>query len=609
MAGRDLRVPELSGGVDIRTLPLTAIDGFVLSRVDGNSSSSDIVAMTGLPAEQVQEILDRLVQHGAIRWRGEPARPSMASPSHPPGASSPPRASSLAPPSSTSPPRRRPSWSQPRKVFSESSISSPPPDLRGLSQRPRSPTPNAPSSRVPTPPPLIPPSDFPGAEEPRGRTAPTAAPPPVISILPESADDPTPRTHPTPITASAPPLYDQRELEEQVDLPMERRKQILDLYYRRKELDYYTMLGVAYGAEKKQIRSAYFTLSKAFHPDSMFRKQLGSYKAKMTAVFESLTEAYETLSKAKARAEYDAYLRSTRSIAAVERALAIETEVAVEVPRPPLLPSMPASSDDASSAGPAPEPEPDPLPARAPSSEPTAEARRLAREVMARRMRGLVRGPERRTPNAAGQPPEARMAESGSPPLSERQQLARQLTRTLIGASKVSGGNQVTRLMVLARSALERGDVASAAKNVAEALALAPERDSIRAEHERLSGILAEKLANDYAEHARFEAKQGKWASAAASWSKVCEAKPSDPHAHRLAAHALLKAGGDLRGAQKYAQQAVFLAPEDIDARILLAQIHLTVGLKLNARRELEAAAKLDPENEMVKNLFSELKG
>jgi Flp pilus assembly protein TadD len=69
----------------------------------------------------------------------------------------------------------------------------------------------------------------------------------------------------------------------------------------------------------------------------------------------------------------------------------------------------------------------------------------------------------------------------------------------------------------------------------------------------------------------------------------------------------MLKAGADLRGAQKYAQQAVFLAPDDVDLRILLAQIYMTIGLKLNAKRELDTAAKLDPDSEMVKNLRGDL--
>jgi hypothetical protein len=34
--------------------------------------------------------------------------------------------------------------------------------------------------------------------------------------------------------------------------------------------------------------------------------------------------------------------------------------------------------------------------------------------------------------------------------------------------------------------------------------------------------------------------------------------------------------------------------------------VYLGAGLKLNARRELEKAAKLDPSDEMIKNLLKE---
>jgi len=192
----------------------------------------------------------------------------------------------------------------------------------------------------------------------------------------------------------------------------------------------------------------------------------------------------------------------------------------------------------------------------------------------------------------------------------DRQAIVRQLGRTLIDVGRVTGSSdKVARAVNGARAAFERGDVAASVQHMARAFSLAPERADLHQEYERLSRMLAQKLAHDYEEQAKFEAKQGKWSAAAVSWLKVCEGRPEDSAAHRAAAFALLKAGGDLRGAQKHAQQAVYLAPDDIDARILLAQTYLTVGLKLNARRELDAAAKLDPANEMVKNLLTDLKG
>ncbi|MDB4971735.1 MAG: Basic proline-rich protein precursor [Myxococcaceae bacterium] len=649
MPAPDQRVPELIGGVDIRTLPLTALDGFVLSRIDGRSNIGDIVAMTGLAAEQVEPILLKLAQAGAIRLPGSGASESPAAPerTEKPGSDPAPRASRSGtnlPPISSLPPRRRPSYgSAPRKLLSESSISGPPPpDLRSITQRARVSTPSRPRTPVPptTPTPVAPnTSSLPPRE---GRALDSApAREPSATPLPSSAPhnlpfDSGPPTHRLPLIApadtrdsdattmgprapmisvlpsaavSAPParLYDPRELEEAVDLPPERRKQILEVFYRLPTLDYYGVLGVADSADKKEIRAAYFSLSKAFHPDSMFRKELGSYKAKMTAVFQALTEAYETLSKKKAREEYDSYLRSTRSARDAERALATDEVAAadgkVEVPRPPALPQT-------DYAIPAPTPVPEP------PREVSADARRIARELLERRLRGAGtrNAPEPPTPRGGSSAAPAKGSSVPSLPPStspiDRQAFARQLSRALIDVGKVTGGaDKLTRAVSGARAAFERGDIAGSVQYMARAFSLAPERADLHAEYDKLSRMLAEKLAADYESQAKFEAKQNKWGAAAVSWSKVCEGRPDDAVAHRAAAFALLKAGGDLRGAQKYAQKAVYLAPDDIDGRILLAQTYLTVGLKLNARRELDAAAKLDPSNEMVKNLLKDLKG
>jgi Flp pilus assembly protein TadD len=238
--------------------------------------------------------------------------------------------------------------------------------------------------------------------------------------------------------------------------------------------------------------------------------------------------------------------------------------------------------------------------------------------VIARRIRGVT------TPNTRGaiptpdapittthsspKPPSPDGASGPEAAKTDTQDLLRRLTRTLRDVGQLTGStDHITRAIRASQAAVERGDLSEATQQAARAASLAPERPELKAEHGKLSQQLSEKLANTYIEQARFEMKHGKWASAALTWTKVCEGRPTDAGAHRQAAQALLKAGADLRGAQKYAQKAVFLAPTDIESRILLAQICATAGLKLNARRELEAAAKLDPANEMVKNLLVDL--
>ncbi|HYO55963.1 hypothetical protein [Archangium sp.] len=54
-------------------LPLTAEEGFVLSRLDGSTPVRHLPALTGLPPERIQAILTRLVAHGAVLPAPTPA--------------------------------------------------------------------------------------------------------------------------------------------------------------------------------------------------------------------------------------------------------------------------------------------------------------------------------------------------------------------------------------------------------------------------------------------------------------------------------------------------------------------------------------------------------
>lgn len=98
------------------------------------------------------------------------------------------------------------------------------------------------------------------------------------------------------------------ELDEDVDLDMERRRYILDVYGQLDRINHYAILGVNRAADRKALKDAYFRLAGLVHPDRYFGKRLGSYKPKMELLFTRITAAYETLSKARTRAEYDARL-------------------------------------------------------------------------------------------------------------------------------------------------------------------------------------------------------------------------------------------------------------------------------------------------------------
>ena len=58
-------------------------------------------------------------------------------------------------------------------------------------------------------------------------------------------------------------------------------------------------------ADTKQIKRAYFSLSKVYHPDRYFRANLGDYSVRLERIFRKLVEAYELLSDPATRAEIE----------------------------------------------------------------------------------------------------------------------------------------------------------------------------------------------------------------------------------------------------------------------------------------------------------------
>lgn len=65
--------------------------------------------------------------------------------------------------------------------------------------------------------------------------------------------------------------------------------------------DYYNQLGVEQGADKSDIKKAYYKKAKQYHPDANAGDPAAAKK------FAAITEAYEVLSDAEKRKVYDAY--------------------------------------------------------------------------------------------------------------------------------------------------------------------------------------------------------------------------------------------------------------------------------------------------------------
>ena len=93
-------------------------------------------------------------------------------------------------------------------------------------------------------------------------------------------------------------------IDSSLDITPELQAQILE-FEASLDKPYFELLDISRDADSKQIKRAYFSLSKIYHPDRYFRANLGDYSVRLERVFRKLVEAYELLSDPTTRAEIE----------------------------------------------------------------------------------------------------------------------------------------------------------------------------------------------------------------------------------------------------------------------------------------------------------------
>jgi curved DNA-binding protein CbpA len=97
---------------------------------------------------------------------------------------------------------------------------------------------------------------------------------------------------------------DEAALDPDLDIGIDVQRRILE-FEARLQGSYHEILGVARDADARQIKRAYFKLSKEYHPDRYFRRKIGAYGAHLERIFKRVLEAYELLSDPATRAEVE----------------------------------------------------------------------------------------------------------------------------------------------------------------------------------------------------------------------------------------------------------------------------------------------------------------
>ena len=507
-----MRVPRLKSGCDVKSLPLSPVEGFLLSRIDAATSERDLAMITGLAPAEVTAALDHLAQLGAIDFGAtSPAAP--ASPRPPP---SPPRARQSVPP---------------------------------------------------------------GRNEPPANTR----------VVMETA------------SGSSPLRYDPAELDEVVEIDADKKRRILDLFYRLDVLTYYQVLDVEPLADKKRIKSAYYAMAPEFHPDRFFRKTLGSYKGKIEAVFNRVTIAHDVLTVKERRAEYDEYLAQTQKnrvmAAIIEQTPRDVARIQAAVDVAVIVPASGQGSPGRYASEPAPPPASEPAASSAPPAAPpaplSAEAARSRRETLARKLSGTMRRPPAPAP---------------APDLVEQQRIADALIASHEARVDDARRAQLQRHLDQGKAMLAQQQFAAAANAYRIAASLAPDDRAVQATCAEATRLADAALADGYLKQALYEESQDRWGEAALSYSKVCNGRPRNAAAHERVAFTTLKSSANVRRAVEFARRAVELDPKTPQFRVTLASAYLAAGLEKSALGEIERALDLAPGDQKIKDLAQQIR-
>lgn len=102
-----------------------------------------------------------------------------------------------------------------------------------------------------------------------------------------------------------------------VELDDDKKRELLFVYANIEHTTFYDLFGASTDADRRDFKKTYVLLSKRYHPDLYFRKNVGEFGPLAEAIFKWVTRAFQTLNHPQKRAEYDQSLRDQRNIDAV----------------------------------------------------------------------------------------------------------------------------------------------------------------------------------------------------------------------------------------------------------------------------------------------------
>ncbi len=340
---------------------------------------------------------------------------------------------------------------------------------------------------------------------------------------------------------------------------------LIRLWETAQEGDHYAMLGVRDDAERADIQRAYHTLSRQWHPDRFFRKELGTFREKLDAVFIAITDAYRTLSNDTARRAYDIERESDPRRRSRRRS---------------------RSSSSASSA---------------PSEAAEALAREDAERARSRRSslaEGRAAGRARRTTRledgASAPRPEAPAADAARPATLNK----------AMAEMRMKMRGQLRRARELyeeGKAQLEAGNPLRASTALTMATSFDPRNEEYKALAAQAQRAARKIQAKNFVQLAESAEGFANLREAIANYQKAVEYEVDDARPYYRLGMLIRKVDDNSRGALDLFRIAVTKDPQNIEYRMALGELYAEFGLKVNAQGQFKRILEIDRTHDRAK--------
>ncbi len=408
-------------------------------------------------------------------------------------------------------------------------------------------------------------------------------------------------------------------------------RDLTDLFALVQSENHYKILGIAVDAGTDDVKSSYYDLSRKYHPDRFYRREISGYRDLIEAVFTGINQSYEVLADDTTRRRYD--LERARSERENKRERdAVPNERSRRKTWRERMGSGSAQVSPESSSVPT-------VDDKDSGGEKSRRASTSVREAApARRPPPVYRPsadtaaspPPQADPVAAGEdvPLEAAAAEAPSEDVAVE---SRESSATTAGeeegtATRRSRPRPVPRRRGTtgrdsrnpekAKKHFEEGKREFDAGNfikAASSLYLAMTFDDGNEQYKELNQLVQQKAKNmralQFVNQAESAESFGSWREALEHYQKAVECEPSEGLAYFRLAQLLIHKVDDPRAAMTNLRRAVKFEPENHKYRNALAELYILVGMPQNAIREYQRVLEADPKNSTAKQGLRKARG